>query len=70
MRVYGMSGNGADRDRVYHTPCANPTEFGSTFMTLGVKSLSLKTVPASRREASCEFWRGLLPAVEACSDFR
>src|SRR5262245_6582461 len=35
MHIYGMTGTGVDRDRVYDTPVANPVEFGSTFVTLG-----------------------------------
>lgn len=38
MRVYGMSGQRADRDQVYNTLIGTPVEFASTLVTLGLKA--------------------------------
>jgi hypothetical protein len=38
MHVFGMSGVPSDREAIYNTPVANPVEFGSTFVTLGIKT--------------------------------
>lgn len=38
MHVFGMTSTTVDRDSIYHTPVANPVEFGSTFVALGGKA--------------------------------
>lgn len=38
MQVYGMGGAKVDRGLIYNTVVGSPVEFGSTFMTLGVKA--------------------------------